>query len=385
MPNKYYQSLLKLSISCLIVLTIGCTGEPQTTESVEDIQFNLEFDLIHEIEEFPHPNHLFYFPEITAVRSYGENDFLVTDNWLKQILHIDENGELVQKIGREGKGPGEFTNLWTVIPMLDGKIGVSNRGDARSIIFNSEGDLLAQHVTKPEDPYIRGKVYPAGDDSYFTANHRPRSENSDCIFVELDDELRPQEPCFGSYNELNESDIRFLRVSGISPFGDMHFLDEDRFMFVRGSYDGTHYIYHRREGDWEIERTVTGFTEIPASVSDVPDTPSNREKGNWVRVQYAGEPAMFVIRHNQSMGYQVYDNEHVLHFTSTQQEGERILGVELFTHEGDFLGYQSLAELQDQYGFNSYVFRLSAYNGGRLLVGTKFGLYIFDLTLTFSK
>ena len=377
--------LLVSAFSCFIVLASSCSPGDDAPEPIDHSGFHLEFDLVHELEELSHPDQAFYIPDITAIRSYGDSDFFVTDNWLKQILHLDENGNIIRTIGSEGRGPGEFTDLWNVIPLRDGNIGVSNRGDARTIIFNSDGDPVAHHEKQPEDPYITGKVYPVSDDSYITPNHRPRTEYSDCIFVELDLELQPQTPCFGSYDELNESDVRVFLFSGISPFGDIHFIDEDKFLFVRGDYDGTHYIYHRTEDDWVMESTITGYTEIPSSVSEVPDTPSNREKGNWVRIDHPDEPEMFVLRHNQSMGYEVYDDQYVLHFTVTEQDGERTPGVELLTREGEYIGYQSLAELHDELGFNTDAFRLRAYNNGRLMAGTKFGLYIFDISLTFSE
>ena len=111
----------------------------------------------------------------------------------------------------------------------------------------------------------------------------------------------------------------------------MHFIEEDRFLFARRNFDGTHYIYRRTNEDWVIDHTISGFTEIHVSVSDVPDTPSNREKGFWVRLEYAGESPMFVLLHNQSHGYETYNDEHVLHFTVTEQDGERVPGVELLT------------------------------------------------------
>lgn len=386
MPSIYSSSFPIVAVCFLVVTVISCSQDKHSSDVVESIEFQLAFDLVREIDEFPHPNQPFYLPEITAIRAYGESDFLVTDNWLKQILHLDRNGNIIQTIGREGRGPGEFTNLWTVIPLQDGKIGVSNRGDARTIIFDSNGNPVTHLDMQPDDPYITGKVHPLSGDRYITANHRQRSDYNDCIFIELDHDLRPQVPCFGSYDELNEADIRFLRFSGRNaPFGDMHFIEKDRFLFVRRNYDGTHYFYRRTEEDWVIDGTISGYTEIPASVSDLPDTPSNRKKGFWVLLDPPDEPAMFVIVHNQSHGYETYNDQYILHFTVTEQRGEKIPGVELLTRDGNYLGYQSLAELHDQFGFNQDTFRIRAYNNRRLLVGTQFGLYIFDVTLTFIE
>lgn len=382
--STFYRFFFFAAVCILAIHAISCSGT-DSSKALENIDFKLTFDLVHEIDELPHPDQPFYIPEITAIRAYGESDFLVTDNWLKQILHLDRNGEVIQTIGREGRGPGEFTDLWTVIPLQEGKIGVSNLGDARTIIFDSDGKPVTHFDMQPDDPYITGKVYPLNNDRYIVANHRHRSSNNDCIFIELDHELRPQVPCFGSYDELNETDIRFLRFSGRNaPFGDMHFIEEDKFIFVRRSYDGTHYFFRRVDNDWVIEHTTSGYTEIPASVSDLPDTPLNRQNGYWVLLDPPDEPAMFVLIHNQSHGYEKFNDQYLLHFTVTEQKGERIPGVELLTSDGDFLGYQNLSELHDHFGFNTDTFRIRAYNDGRLMVGTQFALYIFEVTLSFN-
>ena len=111
MPSRFYNSYLIIAACCWVLVISSCSKGKDSSDPVESVDFHLNLELVEEIDEFPHQTQPFYFPEITAIRSYGETDFLVTDNWLKQILHLDRDGQIIRDIGREGRGPGEFTNL----------------------------------------------------------------------------------------------------------------------------------------------------------------------------------------------------------------------------------------------------------------------------------
>lgn len=107
------------------------------------------------------------FNEIGAYYLSGFRDVLITNNGnllvndfnMKSIMYLDEDGNLLQQIGREGRGPGEFSAVDRLLLTPEDSLHVFDRNNARQQVFaysNGEWTFVREHSRKVEvSEYIR--------------------------------------------------------------------------------------------------------------------------------------------------------------------------------------------------------------------------------------
>ena len=71
----------------------------------------------------------------------NEDEVLIADNGVGSILVFESCGKLKKKIGRKGKGKGEFKELASVCIGPGGEIIVA---DTRIIVFSSSGEFIRE-------------------------------------------------------------------------------------------------------------------------------------------------------------------------------------------------------------------------------------------------
>ncbi|MCR4783971.1 MAG: NHL repeat-containing protein [bacterium] len=77
----------------------------------------------------------------------GNDEIIVANTNANQILKFNAEGELIQKWGLGGKGPGEFDRPTDVLVMYDGCILVSDTGNNRIQKFDSQGKYMTEWGT----------------------------------------------------------------------------------------------------------------------------------------------------------------------------------------------------------------------------------------------
>lgn len=97
--NYYILSLF----SFLLCFILSCTHEIPTPSDVE-IKELQNFETLVNVKE-----NILAIPVL--IKHKDEMNFLVYDVGLSQVLELDENGSIVNKIGRTGRGPGEYLSV----------------------------------------------------------------------------------------------------------------------------------------------------------------------------------------------------------------------------------------------------------------------------------
>ena len=69
------------------------------------------------------------------------NEYYIHDNISKSILKYDSIGDLMYKIHRVGKGPGEYSMISDFL-INDGKVEILNIGNHKKISFDSNGEYI---------------------------------------------------------------------------------------------------------------------------------------------------------------------------------------------------------------------------------------------------
>lgn len=79
------------------------------------------------------------FNEIRALAVDSKGQIFVLDQQALEIRVFDQRGRFVQRIGRNGEGPGEFRGPNGILVAPDGKLWVNDIGQERLVVFDTRG------------------------------------------------------------------------------------------------------------------------------------------------------------------------------------------------------------------------------------------------------
>lgn len=102
------------------------------------------------------------FGTVTAVAFDATGNLHILDSDAKRIVVVDPEGNHVRTIGREGQGPGEFSNPFGFGIMADGRI-VVNDFLAGIHVFDSEGEFAEVVTLSPFDGLPGAMLLPVSD------------------------------------------------------------------------------------------------------------------------------------------------------------------------------------------------------------------------------
>jgi 6-bladed beta-propeller protein len=131
----------KVVFACFISLTLAATPSagqgPPRWRLTHDTRVPLEGRSSYD------------FTNIVAVVPTSDGSVLIADVGNKEIAHFGATGEYLNKIGRTGKGPGEFDLLGSA-GLLGDTVWVIDRGQPRTSLYSRSGRLLATIRTEGE-------------------------------------------------------------------------------------------------------------------------------------------------------------------------------------------------------------------------------------------
>jgi hypothetical protein len=100
-----------------------------------------------------------FFGLITAIQTDAEGRVYILDSQLHEVKIYTAGGEYVKSIGREGEGPGEFSNAASMILMPDGKVGVIQLVPGKIVLLTKDGEPAGEHpLPKTEGGGFRGII-----------------------------------------------------------------------------------------------------------------------------------------------------------------------------------------------------------------------------------
>lgn len=80
-----------------------------------------------------------------AIRLLPDSTILVADGGYQTISRYNRRGALLQRFGAPGPGPGEFEDLWSVIPLSGGRIAGID-ANRRANVFGTDGLLQSSSL-----------------------------------------------------------------------------------------------------------------------------------------------------------------------------------------------------------------------------------------------
>lgn len=143
-------------LSIILVITIlSCGSEEQAASEPESVELEVYETIV------AYDDALFGNPII--IRYDDNSNLLVYDNNTRQVLKLNENSEIVERYGRQGRGPGEFIVVYNIFPVNDHiylldpvqhfLLKFSQNGDYISTL--DYGSLLNLTLSSPLPPFPR--------------------------------------------------------------------------------------------------------------------------------------------------------------------------------------------------------------------------------------
>ncbi|MEX1122358.1 MAG: 6-bladed beta-propeller [Balneolales bacterium] len=118
----------------MIITLAACSSQDDTMTSLSEnlpdttsISFNIVTAVTHADEN--------YFSGFREVMLTSNHDLVIQDGRKQILLWFDSDGNFIGTIGREGRGPGEFTDIRHVLMAPGDTLHVFDRNNARHQIF----------------------------------------------------------------------------------------------------------------------------------------------------------------------------------------------------------------------------------------------------------
>jgi len=129
-------ALMGLLISCPVIMAadipvVHCPAQPPNIHTLELVeQWRLDGD----------DEDATLFGLITdVITAPATNDLYMLDRQMSQVLVFSPDGELLETLGREGEGPGEFNNPSTLLLCDNGDIAVRMGWPAKLVMLKPDG------------------------------------------------------------------------------------------------------------------------------------------------------------------------------------------------------------------------------------------------------
>ena len=122
---------LLIIFTYLFIFGVGCGFKSDDSDNLLS-EAPFEFELINEwnIPALPH------IPDPRLFGLLHDGSIIFVDRSANQIIHYSNDGELINRFGGKGKGPGEFTNIDSAVVHMDGFVAVTDMSNARLTILN---------------------------------------------------------------------------------------------------------------------------------------------------------------------------------------------------------------------------------------------------------
>lgn len=252
-----------------LLFLIQCTSEEKNNESKEiTVSFVEEFTIGTNDEEV-----ILGSPIIVKTNSDGE--IFISDAQKKSIMRLSSNGEYISEIGREGKGPGEFTFAPSFDIDSENQIHTLDQSNDRATIFSVDGEVLST-ISPNKDEMVWSSDFKKLDNGEYLTVRKlreiPTSETADIpkeanVFQLISSDLTKRISSFGILDSLMDASNEFVTLNNTnSSPGNYWVSDSGDILFVPELYAGKIYRFQQSsEGEFTLSQTLesNSITEQP--------------------------------------------------------------------------------------------------------------------------
>ncbi|MEX0779020.1 MAG: 6-bladed beta-propeller [Balneolales bacterium] len=245
------------------------------------------------------------------------------------IFKFDEEGNFIHTIGGEGRGPGEFQSVYSMIVTGSNKLLVYDYMSHQATIFDSDGsdyEIIKMNYSNALFN-IRSKstnelILPHYQDGHIIHIYNLDQQEMTASLISTDDVLQSNE----------EYEIDMLKVGRGSALA----LSDDQIVYAPDYYNGKIHSYHKSDQGWVAGKNIPGYRNINKAFT-IHETSEPYEDGvNIISIHPKGTGYLNYEFHSWSLGLFPLNDGGFAHLSLidvTDNTDEQHLVLEIFNNQ----------------------------------------------------
>ena len=119
MKSQPVSPICFIALAVILASAAGSGCSPETDRGEELLELYRSVEVTPELAMLIDEGDEMIFGQLGAIASDSRGHFFVNDHQLIHIKHFDRSGNLLETIGREGRGPGEFSRVTNMFVARD--------------------------------------------------------------------------------------------------------------------------------------------------------------------------------------------------------------------------------------------------------------------------
>lgn len=285
----------------------------------------------------------YLFEEPRFVLTDSKNNIYVAEMMEMAIRVYNKNGEFIRKIGRRGRGPGEFLDFTLVYINSKDIIIVFDNFSARISFFSKDGKFIKQQ------PYFFNEIsWPRGicelNDGKYVLSYKLEDESFPLHIFSKD--LKQRISKIDEYPSLKYKDNILDETFSSLRSNSLTVDKTGNIFFAKRLYNGKIYCYNNK-GKWQISQILTGVVHKNPPYTRFSSNESTKNKNNKKRFDFIAHnsgKSIIANIHNESMGLYKLSTGELIHFTIIEKNRTKILGAEVYDSKLNFIKYYIIDE-----------------------------------------
>lgn len=314
--NLLMRVFIIIALSVALFLIFGCNKQGQENFDYQDriLKVNEVFKITSEQTESSESNLAFSQLGRTVVSDDG--DIYSVDPWQSIILRFDDQGNLLNTIGGEGRGPGEFQSIYSMAILDGGKLFAYDYMSARAITFHSNGEV--EETISMDFSSSTKSFRMMGSNSILM----PILQNDYIIHKFNVDQQEITESLVHS-NDIFDSDDEFSSVLTSLLEGTAIALNKNLVAYTPEIYDGEIFIYESSDEGWQIREKLSGYRNIDKSYTIHETTTETHDKVSYSSIHPEGQGLVGIEIHSRSRGLYLLNNGRFAHVSWRDEDDEK--------------------------------------------------------------
>lgn len=324
-------------ICCLFGLSCLGRAKPEIHETLKvDLH---EILTISALVEDPNQGPLIGLPNFVTTDSVG--NIYVGDELTSNVKVYDSKGAYLQIISGRGREDGKLLHLTAMYMTARDELIIADNVNARITRFSMDGNVLSTH---PFDHTImlwprRFTEIQLNEFAFIYAMPSDTIAQENLIHV-FDSNFSNEMYSFIPASDYGDIDHPFVASkAGFNP-GYFRQMPNGDILYAPYIYEKRIYRYIKKEGGWKKSQVIEGHTEVEEAIIHVDERPYPQGT-----TTIRAEGVLAAIVKSESLGVFTLKDGRIIHFTSSRFGNYRVVGVELFSQKGDFIGYGILDNL----------------------------------------
>ncbi|MTI89117.1 MAG: 6-bladed beta-propeller [Balneolaceae bacterium] len=290
----------------------------------------------------------YIFGDIRSFTTDSKGNIYVADASTQDIRKYNPKGKFISRIGRRGRGPGEFLEL-SYIFMSENKLYAADPMQFRISVFNLEGELLKTIITPKRSQVLNffRKVEPYQSKNFIVfykqwGAGKWAKFNKDEIFHVWNSDFSQELESFGSFEAFGYKD-NFARLMAQSRLGS-YVRENNTFIVAPYIYQGELLAFSWENNEWQLEKVKGNKLFLNNPAYEALTTDDGRDDTSYITSTYDG--SYYGKINYKDAGLFTHDG-YLIHFLLKKIKTGKTsygweLGIEFFNSEFEHMGYTAL-------------------------------------------